>query len=114
MTDFAQQVMLEKSGEIQGRWKMQVATKDRGAAVEFLFTALDELITYVEGQFDGLDKKALVLQAVGGIYDVVVVGLLPFWLKPFAGLVRSFVVDTVASVAVDFIVRKYNEGGWRR
>jgi hypothetical protein len=115
MSEFADQMMSEKTAEMRDRWGMQVATKDRGAAVEFLTNTVDELIRWVEQTFqlDGAKKKELVLAAVDKIYDTVIVGMLPFWARPFSGLIKKFVVDTVANVLIDFIVSKYNASEWK-
>jgi hypothetical protein len=52
------------------------------------------------------------LAAVGIIYDYIVVQALPFWLKPFSTRLRSLIIDTVMSIAIDWIVSKYNNGVW--
>jgi len=116
MSEFADQMMADKTAEMKDRWGMQVSTKDRGAAVEFLTNTVDELIRWVEQTFqlDGEKKKELVLSAVDKIYDTVIVGMLPFWARPFSGLIKRFVVDTVVNVLIDFIVSKYNASEWRQ
>jgi len=116
MSEFADQMMADKTAEMRDRWGMQVATKDRSAAVEFLTNTVDELIRYVEQTFEltGDKKKELVLSAVDKIYDNVIVGMLPFWARPFSGLIKRFVVDTVVNVAIDFIVSKYNAAEWKQ
>lgn len=114
--EFLDRMMAEKASEVQSRWTTQVSVKDNAVAVEFLTNAVDELIKYVEQSFSisGEEKKEMILNVFGGIYDTVVVGLLPFWLRPFSGTIRKFVVETVANVLIDFIVAKYNASEWTR
>jgi len=81
---------------------------------KFLLRCLDGLIDFIERLSNsGPDKKATVLAAVAVLYDYIVIGVLPIWLKPFASKVKLFIVYTVISAAVDFIVQKYRDGSWK-
>jgi len=81
----------------------------------YLLSCVDSLITCANTMLidvRGADKKATVLAAVGIIYDYIVVQALPFWLKPFSTRLRVLIIDTVMSIAIDWIVSKYNNGVW--
>jgi hypothetical protein len=83
-------------------------------ATLFLIGCLDDLINYlVEHDIPGEDKKATVLEYMGKIYDLTVGGALPFYLRPFAGMFRNFVINNLMSSAIDWIVEKYQSGTWR-
>lgn len=83
--------------------------------VKFLLDCLDVLVEYVDDLMDaGPDKKATVLAAMAALYDLVIVDLLPIWFKPFAAGVKQFFIYTLVSLAIDFIVKKYNEGAWKK
>lgn len=80
----------------------------------FLIHSLDELIHLVDGVLDnGPDKKATVLDAIDRLYEYVIKEALPIWLKPFAGRVKSYIIYTLVSTAIDWIVDKYRNGEWR-
>lgn len=80
---------------------------------KFLLFSLDELVLLV-GTFNrtGADKKAMVLSVLSVVYDYVIKEMLPLWLLPFAGGLKGFVIYTLMSIAVDWIVSKYNSGNW--
>jgi hypothetical protein len=83
---------------------------------KFLLGTLDGLIVFVDGLMggeSGADKKATVIAAVVVLYDYVVAQALPIWLKPFATSIKTFIIYTVISIAIDWIVSKYNTGAWK-
>ena len=80
----------------------------------FLMQALDELIKIVDDLVDqGADKKATVLDAIARLYDYVATEAIPIWLKPFAGRVKTYIIYTLMSTAIDWIVDQYKNGAWR-
>lgn len=84
---------------------------------KFLLGTLDGLIVFVDGLMggeNGADKKATVLAAIVVLYDYVVAQALPIWLKPFAKSIKTFIIFTVMSIAIDWIVSKYNTGAWKK
>lgn len=82
---------------------------------QFLLRSLDGLILFVESLIgDGADKKATVLSAVAVLYDYIIKESFPLWLKPYAFGIKGFIVYTIVSIAIDWIVSKYNSGDWRR
>ncbi len=87
-----------------------------GDAVKFFLSALDESITQAEGKSDytGSEKKELVLSVLSKIYDTVIGANLPYWAYPFAGLIKSIVIDVIVANAIDYFVGKYNEGSWKK
>lgn len=92
-------------------WKKKSFTR----VTHFLLGAIDELIIYAD-QLDigGPDKKATVLLAISILYDYVIKEALPIWAKPFAGYIKQYIIYTVISVAIDWIVAKYREGFWNK
>lgn len=99
--------------EIKDRWK-RFLVRDQAAIVKFMVMVLDELILFVETfAVPGADKKAAVIWAVNEIYDIIVPELLPFYVKPFSGRIKIFVVNVVVDVILEFIVDKYQTGAWQ-
>lgn len=101
---------------------LKISLKETGtfsfkAAVKFLFFSLDALIAFAENVLPGetgADKKATVLLGIGVLYDYVLKQFIPMWLKPFANSIKVFVVGTLCSIAIDWIVSKYNKGAWAK
>ncbi len=84
-------------------------------AVLYIIRWTDVFINLVEGQIEnGPDKKATVIRAIGLIFDYSAKESLPFFLKPFSGYIKKFIVDTVVSGFIDFVVNKYNNGFWKK
>jgi len=80
----------------------------------FLINCLDDLISYfVEHNIPGADKKATVFEVLGNLYDYIIQGMLPIYLRPFSGMVKNFIINTVVSNAIDWIVEKYKNGEWK-
>lgn len=82
---------------------------------DFLIKSLDGLIALVDEKIDlGPDKKATVLDAIDRLYEYVIKEALPIWLKPFAARVKDYIINTLVSTAIDWIVDKYRNGEWRK
>lgn len=82
---------------------------------QFIIDSLDQMIQWVEDLIpSGTDKKAAVTLMAGKLFDYIVGSALPIWLKPFSGIIREIVINVVVSNAIDFIVRKYNDGIWKK
>lgn len=80
----------------------------------FLMAALDDLIGYVDDVVEkNADKKATVLAAIEKLYDYVIAEAMPIWMKPFAGSIKSYIISTLISNAIDWMVDKYRNGAWR-
>ena len=85
-------------------------------ATKFMILALDSLILFVDsilGDESGANKKATVLVALSLVYDFVIKEILPVWLRPFASKIKLFVINVVASIAIDWIVSNYRNGIWK-
>ena len=81
---------------------------------DFLIRALDQIINIVDDVIDvGPDKKATVLDAINRLYDYVAVQAIPIWLRPIAGTIKNYIVNTLISNAIDWIVEQYNNGSWK-
>jgi hypothetical protein len=97
-------------------WKPweKLSTVQMHAASKFLINALDNLILMIDKELDsGPDKKATVLSAVSKLYDFVVAQAVPLWLRPFSGTIKSYIINSLCSSAIDWIVDKYRNGAWR-
>lgn len=82
-------------------------------ATTFIVGTLDEIITFVEPIIpEGNDKKAAVIAITSKLFDYIVVKAFPFWLQPFALVIKKIVVNIIISEMIDFIVSKYNSGYW--
>jgi hypothetical protein len=92
------------------KWGTRVSLTE---VTKFLLGCLDELINMVENLIDlGPDKKATVLKYIDKLYEYVVREAMPIWLKPFAGQVKKYIIYSVISPAIDWIVKKYRGGKW--
>ena len=99
----------------QWRDELKAQKPNRNRATRFILEAMDDLINTVEPVAipSGADKKAIVLLALSTIYDLVTLTTLPLWLKPFAGLIESFLINIVISELIDLYVAKYHNGIWK-
>lgn len=104
------------STKVKTSWWKVWKRVDLTPVTNFLLKCLDDLIAYVDQIVDtsGADKKATVLAAIGNIYDYIIREALPIFLKPFAGAVRDYIINTLISAAIDWIVEKYRHGSWRQ
>ncbi len=95
-------------------WKRSTAHMYK--ATKFLMQSLDGLVMLVDDLTDlsGPNKKATVLNAVDILYDYVVREAIPIWMRPIAGRVKDYVIHTLVSTAIDWMVDKYREGAWKK
>lgn len=107
----------EKIKDVAIKWYHSWGLRSKATlalATSFLLGALDELITTVDELIDnGPDKKATVLNGLDRLYEYVIREALPIWLRPFAGAVKQYVIYSLASNAIDYIVLKYRNGSWK-
>ncbi len=84
-------------------------------AFQFMLANMDAAVQLVE-ELDqpGVNKKLIVLDLVGQLFDFMIFQSLPTWLKPFAPMMRKILVDVIAANLIDFIVSKYNAGSWSK
>lgn len=100
--------------EISAWWKIWERISI-SKVTNFLLAVLDDLIAYVDDVLEsGPDKKATVLAAIDSLYDIVIIGALPIWLKPFSSAIKKYVIQEMISPAIDWIVDKYRNGEWRK
>ena len=80
----------------------------------FLINVADEIIVFVEGIIPaGEDKKAATLAIIGKLFDYIVLQVFPFWIKPFAPIIKDIIVNIIVGNLIDYIVTKYNAGFWK-
>jgi hypothetical protein len=81
----------------------------------FLLGSLDELIITINDFLEsGPDKKATVLYGLDRLYEYVLREGIPIWLRPFATLIKNYVIYSLASSAIDYFVAKYKQGAWKK
>ncbi len=105
--------------EMKAKWeivKVELGKKvSMIQGVKFLLGCLDELVLFVANlDLSNPDKKATVLASVSILYDYVTNGVMPLWLRPFAKLIKDFVVNTLISVLIDWTWSKYKNGNWTK
>lgn len=106
--------LIAKMKQVWDSIKAELGTVNWASVVQFLTQALDSLINFlVEQGIPGADKKATVLNAISNLWDYVVNPLIPFWVRPFAGVIKNFVINVIISNAIDWIVAKYQSGAWK-
>lgn len=94
-------------------WKLN-GTEKLHKVTNFLMSCLDILVCLVDKYIEsGPDKKATVLNAICQVYDYVIKEVLPFWLRPFAGWVKNYIIYVLVSQAIDWMVDKYRSGSWQ-
>lgn len=80
-------------------------------AVPFFLQAIDQLMKYAAKlQIEGIAKKAIVMEALGELYDTIISPLFPFWLAPWNGTIKQLVLDVMVSSFIDFLVGRLREG----
>lgn len=83
-------------------------------SIAFLLDCLDELIQFVEHLFpEGSLKKVAVISVLSKLYDYTIARCLPIWAQPFSMVIKQIVLIAFG-LLIDFIVRKYNSGMWRK
>lgn len=93
--------------------KKQIGSVNLKMGVQFLTKCVDSLVVYVaQHNIAGSDKKATVLDAISSIYDNVIVGIMPIWLRPFSGPIKTLIINVLISHLIDVFVEKYNNGSW--
>lgn len=108
----------ESTKEVPTNWLYSWGIKSKvglSLATGFLLGALDELIITVDQLLEnGPDKKATVLSGLDRLYEYVMREALPVWLRPFATVVKEYIIYSLASYAIDYIVSNYKNGVWRK
>ena len=105
----------EKIKTISKKWWSLNKTKISLATI-FLLNSLDELIIFANEVVisSGANKKATVLDGIDKLYDYVALEAFPIWLHPFATLIKQYVIYTMISSFIDYIVEKYKDGSWNK
>lgn len=80
----------------------------------FLLGALDELVSTIDLLLEsGPDKKATVLNGLDRLYEYIIKEGLPLWARPFAAPLKNYIIYTLASGTIDWMIEKYRNGSWR-
>ena len=96
------------------RKSIRISASGLSKVTNFLLLSLDMLVKVAdETVLTGPDRKATVLDAVERLYDFAMREALPIWLIPVAGPIKAYIIRVLVSNAIDWVVTKYREGGWR-
>jgi hypothetical protein len=104
-------VTMWDSGKVKTSWWKPWEKVKLSQVTSFLISCLDDLICIVDALIPaGEDKKATVLAAIVLLYDYIVPEILPIFLKPFSGKIKQYIIYTLCSISIDWIVKKYRTG----
>lgn len=79
--------------------------------LRFLIESADELVVKIGGMVDSAgDVKSIVLGIIGRLYDTIIVGILPIWIRPLAGAIKYVVVDVLLANLIDYLINQYKSG----
>jgi hypothetical protein len=105
--------LVEKNASQPSWWQAWKKEAYLYKATKYIVCAVDNLINIVESKIPkGADKKAVVLASIALLYDSVMNGVLPVWLKPFSGRVKYILIYVIISTLIDWTVAKYRDGAW--
>jgi hypothetical protein len=95
-------------------WAIWRKTSSVLPMTRFLIDSLDQLILYFAqyNEMAGADKKALVMVAIGELYDYLSAQCFPLWLKAVSPMLKSVILSQVISPSIDWIVAKYKDSVW--
>lgn len=95
-------------------WAIWRKTSSVLPMTKFLIETLDQLIQYFAqySEMAGADKKALVMVAIGELYDYLSAQCFPLWLKAVSPMLKSVILSQVISPSIDWIVAKYKDSVW--
>jgi hypothetical protein len=104
-----------KIQELTQDWNNQTEKVNLYKITNFLLGSVDILVCTIDDLLDkGIDKKVTVLMGVEKLYDYIHSSpLVPLWLKPFLSVIRSYIIYTLISIFIDWMVAKYRQGQWR-
>ena len=89
------------------RKSIRISASGLSKVTNFLLLSLDMLVKVAD------ETVLTVLDAVERLYDFAMREALPIWLIPVAGPIKAYIIRVLVSNAIDWVVTKYREGGWR-
>jgi F0F1-type ATP synthase membrane subunit a len=105
------QIWIDSNSNTKSFW---VQKPNLSKVTNFLLLAIDDFVSIlIKVSIPGPDKKATVLEAVNRLYDFTVKEALPFWLKPFASVIKNYIIYVLISNSIDWIVAKYQTNKWK-
>jgi hypothetical protein len=93
-------------------WKIDTKRK-KGLLVvgRYLLEGLDDFVRIATSEGNPLDYKATILNAMESLYDTVIQDAkLPWWMRPFSGSLKILFINILASLLIDYIVKRYECG----
>jgi len=94
-------------------WKVDEKRKRSIRVIgRYLLEALDDFVRIAMVQtHNTIELKATILASISALYDTVITGAkLPWWVKPFGKSVKTLVIDVLASLLIDYMIRRYDSG----
>lgn len=81
------------------------------AVIKFLIESTDEFVIMVGGIVGSTgDVKSIVLNLVSSLYDTIIVGVLPIWVRPFSGVIKYLIINVILSNLIDYLINQYKTG----
>jgi hypothetical protein len=79
--------------------------------IKFLIESADEFVVMVGGMVGTTsDVQNIVLNLLNKLYDTIIIGILPIWIKPFSSLIKYVIVDILLSNLIDYLINQYATG----
>ncbi len=93
-------------------WKVDQSRKKSLLVVgRYLLEGLDDFVRIATSKGNPIEYKATIMDATGSLYDTVITGAkTPWWMKPFSGSLKVLVINVLASLLIDYIIKRYTTG----
>lgn len=101
----------EKTPENRKWWEFWKLDQDQKRSLlvvgRYLIEAVDDFVNIIKKETNPSEYKATVLDSISTLYDrVIKYAKIPIWIKPFGKYVKSFIINTLCSLLIDFLLRK--------
>lgn len=94
-----------------GGWAILTGKVSIREVVRFIIECTDEFVVMVGGMVGSTgDVKEIVKNCVTMLYDNIIAGVLPIWLKPFSGTIKWVIIDVIVDNLIDYLVEQYKTG----
>jgi hypothetical protein len=95
----------------QGGWAILSGKVPLNEVVRFLIESTDEFVVMVGGMVGSTgDVKTIVLDLIGKLYDVIIAGVLPIWIRPFSGTIKYIIINVILANLMDYLIKQYKTG----
>ena len=94
-----------------GGWAILSGKVPLRDVLSFMIESTDEFVVMVGSMLGSSgDVKTIVMDLVTKLYDNVIEGVLPIWLKPFSGTIKFLIINVVLSNLIDYLIAQYKSG----